>query len=137
MPRVFRSMRKDQDGLPSIEQSSSALGVRPGIDVDIDSQGRVLANGKGMSVSPNWRDLNLSRVPKRLRHLLPGARGSNNVFCFRRGDGPFESSTFAEGLILQPDSPTHGVVAPAESGPLADYEAALAATRSDWIVDEA
>lgn len=136
MPRVFRAMKRDDDGQPGVERSANGLGVRPEIDVDVDSQGRVLTNGKGMSVSPNWRDMNLSRVPRRLRHLLPGARGSNNVFCFRRGEGPFDSGAFAEGLILQPDSSRHGVIAPAEFGPLADYETALAATRSDWIVDE-
>lgn len=136
MPRVFRAMRKDEDGLPSLGRSSGDLGVRPGIDVDVDHQGRVLTNGKGMSVSPSWRDLSMHRIPKPLRHWVPGARGSNNAYCFRRGEGPFEPGVFAEALILQPDSPTHGVIAPAELTPLDNYEAALAATRSDWIVDE-
>ena len=137
MPLVFRAMRKDEDGLPSIERSSNGLGIRPGIDVDVDSQGEVLANGKGTSVNPNWRDMSIARIPKRLSRLLPGARGSNNVFCFRQGEGSFQHGDFAEGLILEPDSKTHGVIAPAETTPLANYEAALEATRSGWIVDEA
>jgi hypothetical protein len=36
MPRVFRAMRKDEDGLPHVEQSASGLGVRAGVDIDLD-----------------------------------------------------------------------------------------------------
>ena len=136
MPLVFRAMRKDKDGQPSIEQTSNGLGIRPGIDVDVDGDGQVLANGKGMSVNPNWRDMSIARIPKRLRHLHPGARGSNNVFCFRQGEGPFQQGVFAEGLVLEVDSKTHGVIAPAETTPLANYEASLEATRPGWVVDE-
>ena len=44
-----------------------------------------------MSVAPNWRDINLNRIPKRLKTLFPGARGSNAWFCFRTGTGPFRA----------------------------------------------
>ena len=64
MPRVFRAMRKDADELPHIEQSANGLGVRPGIDVDVDRSGNVVLNGKGMSVSPGWRDMPLFRIPE-------------------------------------------------------------------------
>ena len=134
MPRVFRVMRKDADDLPAVGQTS--LGVRPGRDVDLDSQDNVLVNGKGMSVAPNWRDININRIPKRLRPLLPGAAGSNTWFCFRTGAGPFQQGAFANGLTLEPDSATHGIVAPAQIVPLATYEADIAATRPDWQVDE-
>lgn len=134
MPRVFRVMRRDVDNLPTI--SPTSLGVRAGTDVDLDSQGKVLVNGKGMSVAPNWRDINVTRVPKRLRPLLPGAAGSNAWSCFCAGTGPFEPGAFSRGLSLEPDSATHGVLAPAEVVPLATYEADLAATRASWQVDE-
>jgi hypothetical protein len=52
MPLVFRAMKKDEAGLPTVEPSARGLGVRTGIDVDLDSQGNALANGKGVSVSP-------------------------------------------------------------------------------------
>jgi hypothetical protein len=129
-------MRKDEDGLPHVEQSANGLGVRPGVDIDVDPQDNVLVNGKGMSVSPNWRDMPLFRIPERLRHLKPGARGSNNTFCFCRGSGPFQRGAFAEGLMLEPDSTTHGTIAPDRVMPLGDYESALGATRPDWHVDE-
>ena len=134
MPRVFRVMKKDLDGFPSI--SPTSLGVRPDIDVDLDDQKNVLVNGKGMSVAPNWRDINVNRIPKRLRPIVLGARGSNSTFCFRTGNGEFQQGSFANGLTLQPDAATHGNVAPAAVVPLVTYEADIAATRLDWQEDE-
>ena len=127
-------MRKDPDGLPSV--SPTGLGVRPGFDVDVDAEHNVLVNGKGMSVAPNWRHINVNRIPKRLRPIVSGARGSNNTFCFRTGDGPFQRGPFADGLTLEPDTATHGNVAPAAVVPLATYEAPIRATRPDWREDE-
>jgi hypothetical protein len=57
MPRVFRAMRKDEDGLPHIERSASGLGVRPDKDIDVDPDGKIFVNGKGMSVGPGWREV--------------------------------------------------------------------------------
>jgi hypothetical protein len=130
-------MRKDEDGRPRVEQSASGLGVRPGVDIDVDLQDNVLVNGKGMSVSPNWRDIPLFRIPERLRRLKPGARGSNNIFCVRCGTGLFERGSFAEGLTLEPDSATHGTIAPDRIMPLDHDRSVLEATRPDWQVDEA
>jgi hypothetical protein len=131
-------MRKDKDGLPHIERSASGLGVRldNNTDIDVDPDGTVLMDGKGMSVSPGWRELPLFRIPERLRHIKRGARGSNSTFCFCSGTGPFVQGAFADGLTLEPDSPTHGTIAPSHAVPLADYEAALGATRPDWVEDE-
>jgi hypothetical protein len=134
MPRVFRVMRKDSDGKPTVGPTS--LGVRPNVDIDLDPQNNVLVNGKGMSVAPNWRDININRIPKRLRPKLPGAGGSNNTFCFRTGAGPFQQGVFANGLTLEPDSAKHGNVAPAKFVPMATYEADIVATRPDWQEDE-
>ena len=134
MPRVFRIMKKDPDGFPTVGEKS--LGVRPEIDIDLDGQQNVLVNGKGMSVAPNWRDINVTRVPKRLRSTVLGARGSNSTFCFRTGDGPFHQGPFANGLTLEPNSATHAHMAPAAVVPLARYEADVAATRPDWQEDE-
>ena len=136
MPLVFRAMKKDDDGLPAVEQSASGLGVRPGTDTDLDAQRNVLVNGRGMSVSPSWRTINILRIPKRLRDKVRGARGSAKTFCFKTGDGPFSLGAFAAGLVLTPDSATHGCISPAQSVPLGQYEGDLAATRSDWQVDE-
>jgi hypothetical protein len=136
MPLVYRVMKKDEDDRPTVEQSASGLGVRPGTDVDLDPQCNVIANGKGMSVSPAWREMPLLRIPKRLRDKVRGARGPNNRFCFQTGAGPFQAGEFAAGLELVPDSPRHGCIAPAQNIPLSRYQGDLAATRSDWQIDE-
>jgi hypothetical protein len=136
MPLVYRAMKKDEDDWPTVEQSASGLGVRTGADVDVDPQNNVIANGKGMSVAPSWRDIPLLRIPKRLRDKVRGARGSNNTFCFRSGTGPFQPGGFAPGLELVPDSPSHGCIAPTQTVPLSQYQNDLAATRSDWHIDE-
>lgn len=134
MPRVFRVMRMDSDGLPLVDDRS--LGVRPLVDIDLDKSGNVLVNRKGMSVAPNWRDINVTRIPRRLRSIVVGAAGSNSASCFRMGDGPFAQGAFASGLTLEPDSSTHGTIAPAEVVPLATYRADIEATRPAWQVDE-
>ena len=89
-----------------------------------------------MSVNPGWRTAPILRIPKRLRHLMPGAAGSNNQFCFRTGTGPFQQGRLAAGLTLEPDSATHGNIAPCPAVPLAQYETDITATRPDWQVDE-
>ena len=96
----------------------------------------MVCNGKGMSVVPNWRDLNVRRIPKRLRHLVAGAAGSNAFGCFRYGDGPFQAGLFAPGLTLIPDEPAHATVAPEQPMPADEYLGALAATRPGWQIDE-
>ena len=85
---VYRAMKRDDDGLPTIEPSAKGLDVRPGADIDVDQQGNVIPTGKGMSVSPGWRDLPLWRIPKRLRNKVPGAVAPNSTWCFRTGTGP-------------------------------------------------
>lgn len=133
MPLVFRVMKKDPDGFPTL--SPTSLGVRP-VDVDVDAANNVQVNGKGMSVSPRWQDININRVPKRLRPKLAGAGGSNNTFCFRAGTGPFQQGPFANGLTLEPDSATHGNISPEVVVPFSTYQDDLEATRQDWQEDE-
>ena len=132
MPRMFRIMKKDDDDKPTIGQSATTLGIRPG-EVDLDAQGNAISSEKGMSVNPAWRVAPLSLIPKRLG---TGGRGSNNCYCFRRGAGAFQQGPCGPGLELVPDSPTHGVVRPIQTIILASYEADLHATRVEWEIDE-
>jgi hypothetical protein len=133
VPRMFRIMRKDSDDKPTVGQAFANLGVRPG-EVDTDAQGNAIPNHKGMSVAPNWRDIQLFLHPRRLG---TGGRGKDNTHCFRRGAAPFKQSGFGNGLELLPDSATHGVVRPAQLVPLVQYLQDLAATRKEWQIDEA
>ena len=133
MPLVFRAMRRDEDGLPTVAPAANALGVRLWNDIDIDHLNNAVLNHKGMSVSRTWREMHLFRIPKRLGH---GGQGSNNTHRFRRGNGAFQQAAFAPGLELLPDSQIHAVVRPTQLAPLTQYEGDLAATRAEWQIDE-
>ena len=141
-PKVYRAMKRDPaDNLPVVGSgSSSELGARPGIDVSVDAAGQVMLDASGMSVAPNWRDLEFTRIPRRLRHLVPGAAGGNGTACFTMGNGPFERGVFAAGLELIPDQGQapikHGVIAPRQAVALDQYLSALANTRAQWRIDE-
>ena len=135
-PKVFRAMKKDAHDLPTVDQTVTGLGVRTGTDINTDAAGNIVLDGNGMSVAPAWRNLELHRIPKRLGTIVPGARGSNSTYCFTTGSGPFQRDPFAQGLELIPDTPHHAAVAPVAVVPLANYEADLAATQSDWMIDE-
>lgn len=141
-PKVYRAMKRDLvDGLPVVgSASSSLLGVRPGIDITVDSAGNVVLDMTGMSVAPDWRDLEFTRIPKRLRNVVPGASGADTTSCFTMGAAPFERGRVANGLELIPDqgpSPAiHGVIAPIQFVPLAQYQEDLENTRAAWQIDE-
>jgi hypothetical protein len=70
VPRIVRPMRVDTDGLPLVGVQSKCLGVRvpPNrfADIDLDPDGKVLLNRKGLSVSRNWRDLPGHLIPEHL-----------------------------------------------------------------------
>ena len=141
MPKIFRAMRKADDEKPVVGASSSGLGVRiPGegqrADVDLDENGLVMLNSKGMSVSPQWRDLPRSRIPARLKDKFPDAIGSNKSFCFTMGEGPFENSPLTTDLDFIVDTAKHGLVAPHVAVTLAQFQESLANTRDLWIIDE-
>jgi hypothetical protein len=112
---------------PRVERSAKGLGVRVGDDGDVTPDAAGLVHpGAGMSVAlddplflPGWR---------RPSEFLGSAR--HPVWFLDETDLPQE-------LDLVLDSPEHGVVGPASSMRLADYEAALASTQSSWRVARA
>jgi len=98
-PKVYRAMKRSPaDNLPVVgATSSSDLGARPGIDITVDTAGNVVLDANGMSVAPRWRDLDFTRVPRRLKHLVPGATGANSTSCFTMGAGPFQTGYSRSG----------------------------------------
>ncbi len=141
MPKIYRSMKKAEDGKPVVDASGKGLGVRGApvngvADVDLDDQDRVVLNGKGMSVAPAWRSLPYFLIPERLKDKVPRARGANRLCCFATGEGPFAAGPVSDALELLVDKPTHGIVAPRGLAPLDHYQASLAATRDSWTEDE-
>src|SRR5262249_36980623 len=141
MPKVYRVMRKADDGKPVVDATGKGLGVRGTpvngvVDVDLDRHGNVILNGKGMSVAPAWRDLPYFLVPKRLRGQFPGARGAAGTPCYTMGEGPFQDGPLVPGLDLRQDSPRHGSVVPQQLVSLEQFQADLARTRESWVIDE-
>ena len=141
-PQIFRVMRKGDDDRPVVEATGKGLGVRHvpinGLaDIDLDESGRVLLNDKGMSVAPAWRQLPYFLIPKRLKDKAPKARAARDFYCFTMGERPFQDGVVADGLLLKQDRPTHGLVVPEQSVSLDQYQADLAATRNEWVIDEA
>jgi hypothetical protein len=142
MPTVFRSMKRADDGLPTVGSGSKELGVRvpPNLnaDIDLDQNDHVVQNGRGMSVAANWRDLLAHLVPKRLRPLFPGAAGANSLTCYKMGSGAFAAGAFTDDLDLHPKKGNlrAGNIVPQRSVHRDQFQADLAATRSQWAADE-
>ena len=137
MPRVYRVMRKAVDDKPEVGRTGKSLGVRIPTDIKPDAAGNVHPNTGGMSVAPSMHALPALLVPVRLRLLVPGANATGkNLHVWRMGSGDFREEEIAPSLTLRPDKPSHGTVQPTSSMPLQAYEAALAATRDEWVIDE-
>lgn len=143
MPRLFRSMYED-GGHPVVGAERNQLGVRvhpvpadEKADVHPDAEGMV-APGEGMSVAPHWKKLPPSLIPERLKQIAPKARGEDSLKCFRHGQGTFSNGPVGAGLAFAIDKKkkTHGLVEPEQPIAVASFQDALAATRSDWQVDE-
>ena len=143
MPKIYRSMKKDNDDRPFVDETGKGLGVRVTpvngvVDIDVDDAGMVLLNGKGMSVAPSWQDLPIHLIPKRLRGKFPSARGAIDLYCFSSGEGDFVNGGVSDldSLTLIVDRPLHGVVAPSKEMSVAQYQNALSTTRDNWNLDE-
>jgi hypothetical protein len=143
MPTVFRSMMAAADGLPVVGNRSKELGVRippnPHADIEVDpNTNLVVLNQKGMSVAENWRFLLPHLIPARLSTIVPRARGSDDLRCYRLGDGPFVPGSLSSGLklVLKPGTPVLGNVVPSSAVTVSQFQADLGATRMEWVVDE-
>ena len=130
MPQVFRPMKRDEDGLPRVNNTATGLGVRePPKDINVDTAGNVEMNGRGMSVRPTFDDIPLEFIPKR---LSKEGLGENALRVFRYGEGQFKDGPFAAALNLLQNKPNHGNVVPAALVSLEQFRLDLAATRPGW-----
>lgn len=142
MPRIYRTMKRADDGYPVVEATARGLGVRvppdQRPDIDVDSAGNVVLNGRGMSVAEHWRHIYPGMIPARLDDGHNGARGSDELHCWRMGEGQFAAGSLADKLqlIIKEHDRKAGLVIPAGEMSVHDYQAALAATREQWIEDE-
>lgn len=121
---------------PLVAPTARGLGVRPGTDIMISNSGDVSLGTGGMSVAPDWKLLPPWRIPRRLAHIVPQARGRNEDACWRLGYYEIVSGLVGKQLQLVSDGATHGVIEPAFDMPFDSYQAALASTKDEWIIDE-
>ena len=129
------------DGLPRVGNRSKCLGVREPpdrfADIDVDANGHVILNRKGLSVVDDWRRLPGHLIPEHLDDGRNGAAGKN-MGVFVHGAGMFAEGIVSQDLelLLKVGSANAGVVAPRIPVPLSNYQANLAATRGSWVEDE-
>ena len=126
--KIYRAMTPDADGMPQVGQSARQLGVRPLDRLPHNDVGAAAAEdtvnpGEGMSVAPNDpANLTKNRRPPQVN----GGTGKDPVWELDTDDlGP--TLEFVQG------KPTHGVVGTKVPLPLAEYEQALEAIRSNWV----
>lgn len=135
----------EDHGLPRTGSSFCCLGVRepggPGrSDVDVDDNGRVVLNQKGMSVFRSLNDLQslpVRIVPPHLRHLVRAAAGPSGTRIFSIGQGEFTSGSIGDRLELIADSTrVHGSIVPSGAMDLPGFQTALAWSQDAWVIDE-
>lgn len=137
MPLIWRGMRMVENQ-PELGRGGNMLGVRVGAGENMDipeENGDVLPGTGGLSVSPSLESLPPHRIPRRLHNLVPEATGSNQLYCWSMGEGAFVLAALTDLLRLRPDPVApkrHGFVEPARKMLVAEYEAAIAATRDQW-----
>jgi len=142
MPRLIRPMKCSNDGKPVIGTESKELGVRippnSHADVDLDSNGAVILNRRGLSVASEWYFLLPHLIPKRYRGVREGAAGPNSLSIYRIGSGEFQDSEVNDHLLLalKPGNARHGNIVPRWLMHVAEFQAHLANTRDQWVVEE-
>src|SRR5438552_8891962 len=123
VPKVYRTMF-DESGRPRVGQKRCMLGVRPPgtpatPDVDLEPNGDVSLNNKGMSVFRSFREIPLTLVPLHLADKVRGAVGPSIAHIWSLGSGPFVSGTITATLRLDARRGPHGNVCPAHAMRLA------------------
>ena len=142
MPLIYRAMLADGDS-PLVGATNKTLGVRfppeKHSDIPVEPDGSVGPGTGGLSLAPAWRVLPHFLIPRRLRHLNRNAAGNNSLHRWCMGEGPFADGPIAEPIRLRvdPRNASHGFVEPAAQMRKEDFQAAIAATKDLWRIDEA
>lgn len=117
------------------------LGVRPPgtpakPDIDLEANGDVTLNNKGMSVFRALGDIPLILMPLHLSPKVRGAAGPKDAHVWSMGSGPFASGAINPILRLDAPGGSHGNICPVHSISLAMFQQELANTRDAWDIDE-
>jgi hypothetical protein len=144
MAKLYYRGMTEQNSKPKIGRSARLLGIRPGIDIDVEQmptgylneQGYLLTdserefrgelvfvavrNTKGMSVSLSIESLPAFRRPSKF-----GGTGKDSLW-------QIDDKNIMGDLQAVQDSPTHVSILPRVTMSLERYEAELANTQNDW-----
>lgn len=140
----------EHNGKPRVGDAWCELGVRPPgrlkpngkpetNDVDLDANGYVVLNKKGMSVFRSLADLPRlfsKLVPIHLADKVRGAAGMSGTRIWSMGQGSFSGGPITGQLELDESGGMHGNVCPDKAMPLATLQAELANTQDSWAIDE-
>ena len=118
---VYRGMREDPGGGPTIGPTARTLGVRPDDDIPVIND-RVAPGTGGMSVAPD-SPMNL---PDHRRPPQFGGTGKDPVWGI-------EIDSLGNEIQFRQDKPSHGLFEPAREMPIDEFQLALASLASRWI----
>lgn len=119
--QIYRGMRAGPDGLPTCGASARSLGVRVPKDIRPDPSGMVAPRTGGMSVAPH----DPRKLPPHRRPPTLEGTGEDPVF-------EVDPTALGGRLSFRQDSPSHGLVEPAEIMPVDHLQGALCDTRRSW-----
>lgn len=145
MAKLYYRGMAEENGKPKVGRSARLLGVRPGIDIDVEQMPRnwldeqgflrpeternswldepvavAIRNTKGMSVS-----LSIESLPAFRKPAMFGGTGKDPLW-------QIDDRKITGELEAVQDSATHVSILPKATMLLEKYEAALASTQNDW-----
>ncbi|MDK3155464.1 hypothetical protein QPK87_02540 [Kamptonema cortianum] len=144
MAKLYYRGMVEQDGKPKMGRSARLLGVRPGIDINIeqwpagclDEEGYLLAESdrqlQGEAIAVAIKDTKGMSVSLSIEGLPPFRKPSKFGGTSKDALWQLDDSKITGDLQAVQDSSTHVSIQPSATMSLARYEAALASTQNDW-----
>jgi len=144
MAKLYYRGMTDQNGKPKIGRSARLLGIRPGIDIDIEQIPTAYLNEQGYLLAESERDFRGELVTIAIRNTkgMSVSLSIESLPAFRRpakfggiGKDPIwqiDDKNIMGDLQAVQDSPTHVSILPRATMSLERYETALANTQNDW-----
>lgn len=144
MAKLYYRGMADQNGKPKIGRSARLLGIRPGVDIDIEQMPTGYLNDRGYLLAESERDFRGELIAVAVRNTkgMSVALAIESLPAFRRpakfngtGKDPLwqiDDKHIIGDLQALQDSPTHVSILPRVTMSLERYETALANTQNDW-----
>ncbi len=121
---LFKAMIRDGGQPKKGDDSARKLGVR-GTDVDVDKEGNVLKNGKGMSTTPNDPKIG----PKLRVPIACGGDSKDSLFAIA-----VDTVKATDGLDVNQDATDHANVTNSRVMPLEEFRNQVKSTAGAWVL---